>query len=251
MCNPNASYWPAKKSRAGTDVEVKTADGGAMMVHVSRPEGEGPYPTVLVLPDYFDPEHYYHDLADQFAAAGYLGVCPNVFHRQGKLPEQSHEAAGQRIGSVGDAQVYADVDSTLAYLKAEGLLGELAICGFCWGGRMSYLVAAAHPETRLLLPFYGHLSAWSGPDGEKPGDPMVAADKINARVVGSYGGLDESIPVSAVREMERRLRDRGVTVELKVYEGAPHCFFRTPEWEEASDDAWSRTLHALEETVAQ
>ena len=68
-------------------------------------------------------------------------------------------------------------------------------------------------------------------------------------MVGSYGGGDDSIPLDQVAEMERRLRDKGLSADLKVYDGAPHCFFRTPEWAEASDDAWGRVLSALGETV--
>ena len=68
-------------------------------------------------------------------------------------------------------------------------------------------------------------------------------------MVGSYGGGDASIPLDGVREMERRLKEKGLSAELKIYEGAPHCFFRTPEWKEASDDAWQRVLTALKETT--
>jgi dienelactone hydrolase len=50
--------------------------------------------------------------------------------------------------------------------------------------------------------------------------------------------------------MEQRLSSAGRTADLKVYPGAPHCFFRTPEWETASLDAWGRVLNALKETVA-
>jgi carboxymethylenebutenolidase len=249
MCNPESNYWPGKSTRPGEDLMFASREGANFTVHVSRPEGEPPYPTVLVISDYFDPEHYYFDLADQFAAAGYLGVCPNLFYRQGRLPAQTHEAASQRIALVADDDVFADVDDTLAELDNRGLLGDLAICGFCWGGRMAYLVAARHAEAKLLLPFYGYVVAGTGADGNKPYSPLEEAARIECRVVGSYGGGDPSIPLDGVREMERRLKEKGLQAELKIYEGAPHCFFRTPEWHQASDDAWRRVLTALEESL--
>jgi carboxymethylenebutenolidase len=250
MCNPASNYWPAKSKRAGENVEVPSHDGGKIPVHIARPEGDPPYPTMLIIHDYFDPDDYYFDLAEQYAAAGYLGVAPDFFHRQGDLSEQTHPAAGQRIPAVADDDVFKDVDAVLAYLKDQGLLGSLAITGFCWGGRMSYLLAARHPDTKLLVPFYGHLTAWSGADGNKPYSPLDEADGISAQVVGSYGGGDDSIPLDQVADMEKRLRDQGLQAELKIYAGAPHCFFRTPEWKEASDDSWGRVLSALKETVA-
>jgi carboxymethylenebutenolidase len=205
---------------------------------------------VLIVCDYFDPENYYYDLADQYAGAGFLAACPDLFARQGKLSEQTHEAASARIGAVGDDAAIADLEVTLEYLQGEGLMGDLAVCAFCWGGRVAYLFAARHPEVKLLIPFYGHLTAWSGADGNKPYSPLEEASKIEARVVGSYGGGDDSIPLTDVSQMEDRLRAAGRAVELKVYDGAPHCFFRTPEWEADSNDAWRRVMDALKETVA-
>jgi carboxymethylenebutenolidase len=117
---------------------------------------------------------------------------------------------------------------TLEHLRAQGALGDLYITGCCWGGRIAYLLAARHPEVKLLVPFYEHLTAWSGPEGNKPYSPLEEASKITARVVGSYGGGDDSIPLTDVSQMEEQLRAAGRTAELKVYDGAPHCFFRTP-----------------------
>ncbi|MFN2465774.1 MAG: dienelactone hydrolase family protein [Candidatus Dormibacteria bacterium] len=250
MCNPASNYWPGKSTRKGQDIELTSRDGGKFEAHVSRPDGEAPFPTMLIIHDYFDPQDYYYDLADQYAAEGYLAVCPNLFHRQGTLSEQTHEKAGQRIGAVADEEALQDIDVVLEHLKGEGLLGQLAITGFCWGGRLAYLAAARHRETRALIVMYGHLKAWSGPDGNKPGSPLEAAAQIDARVVGSYGGGDDSIPLDQVAEMEKRLRDKGVSAELKVYDGAPHCFFRTPEWKDASDDVWRRVLDGLRQTVS-
>jgi carboxymethylenebutenolidase len=250
MCNPNVNYWPGKETRAGENIELIGGDGASFPVHVSRPDGSPPFPTMLIVHDYFDPESYYYDLADQYAGAGYLAACPDLFSRHGKLAEQTHEAASARIGAVGDDAAIADLEVTLEHLRGEGLVGDLAVTGFCWGGRVAYLFAARHPEVKLLVEFYGHLTAWTGPDGNKPYSPLEEAPKITARVVGSYGGGDDSIPLTDVSEMEQRLSSAGRTADLKVYPGAPHCFFRTPEWETASLDAWGRVLNALKETVA-
>jgi carboxymethylenebutenolidase len=114
---------------------------------------------------------------------------------------------------------------------------------------MAYLLAARHPEAKLLIPFYGHLTAWTGPDGAHPYSPLDVAEKISAPVVGSYGADDDSIPLDQVRDMERRLTARGTRAELKVYDGASHCFFMTPANEAQSEDAWHRVLGALKEAV--
>lgn len=249
MCNPLSNYWPGKETRQGEEITLTGRDGSSFEVHISRPDGDAPHPTMLIIHDYFDPEDYYYDLADQYAGAGCVAVCADLFERQGTLPEQTHENAGKRIGEVGDDQAIEDLEVVLDHLKEDGLLGDLAITGFCWGGRIAYLFAARHPETRVLVIMYGHLTAWSGTDGNKPYSPLDEAGQIGARVIGSYGGGDDSIPLDQVSDMEKRLRDRGLNAELKVYDGAPHCFFRTPEWKDASDDVWRRVIEGLKETV--
>ena len=250
MCNPASNYWPGKESRPGENITMKSRDGSEFTVHISRPEGDGPHPMMLIIHDYFDPDDYYFDLADQYAAAGYLAVCPDLFHRQGDLSEQTHEQAGQRIGAVGDDEAIDDLEVVLDHVKAHGQVGPLAITGFCWGGRLAYIFAAKHPEVKVLVAFYGHLTAWSGADGNKPYSPLDESAKIQARVIGSYGGGDDSIPLDQVRDMEKRLKDGGAEAELKIYEGAPHCFFRTPEWKDASDDSWNRVISGLKQVLA-
>src|SRR5258708_2941218 len=221
MCNPNLNYWPGKQTRAGENIELTAGDGARLPAHVSRPEGSPPYPTLLIVHDYFDPESYYFDLADQYAGAGYLAACPDLFARQGKLSEQTHEAAGARIGAVSDDGAISDLETTLEHLQGEGLVGDLAVTGFCWGGRIAYLFAARHPEVKLLIPFYGHLTAWSGSDGNKPYSPLEEASKIQARVVGSYGGGDGSISLGDDHQLSEQLLTSRRVAALQGYDGAP------------------------------
>lgn len=249
MCNPNSNYWPGKATRKGENTTMTGNDGTEFEVHVSRPEGDGPHPVMLIIHDYFDPQDYYYDLADQYAAAGYIAACPNLFTRQGPLSEQTHEKAGQRIPAVGDDQAIQDLEVVLEHIRSHGHVGDLAVTGFCWGGRLAYLFAARHPEVKAVVVMYGHLTAWSGADGNKPYSPLDEAGKIRASVIGSYGGGDDSIPLDQVADMEKRLRESGLTADLKVYDGAPHCFFRTPEWKDASDDVWQRVISGLKQTV--
>ena len=248
MCSPQAGSWPQGPKAVGKEHTI-TVGGDQMPVYISTPEGAGPWPTVVILHDYFDPQHFYHGLANHYADEGYAAVVPHLFHRQAELDEQTHEAAGARIGAVTDDGVFEDIAALLDHMKHHGRSSELALTGYCWGGRAAYLIAARFPEFKLLLPFYGHLVAWSGPDGPKPYSPLEEAGKIHARVVGSYAETDESIPLEQVREMEAKLRAAGNEAELKVFSGVGHSFFRLPEHAKESGQAWQRVLAALGETL--
>src|SRR5260370_39745205 len=112
MCTSEPGHWPDGPRQTGQMIEITSKDGTALPVWVCMPEGDGPWPTVLIIHDYFDPEHFYHELACRYAGAGYLGVVPHFFHREPKLAEQTHPAATERIGPVSDQNVYDDVDAT-------------------------------------------------------------------------------------------------------------------------------------------
>jgi carboxymethylenebutenolidase len=249
MCSPQAGFWPQDAAKHGKEESIPLADASELPVYVATPSGEGPWPTVLIIHDYFDPQHFYHALADHYAEEGFAAVVPHFFHRQDLLPEQTHEAATERIGSVTDQGVFDDVAATLKYIESKQLASGLALTGFCWGGRAAYLVAARFDAFKLLLPFYGHLSAWSGPDGPKPFSPLQEADKISARVVGAYGGDDGSIPLDDVRAMEAKLRARRTQADLKIFPGMPHGFFRMPDYAQTSEGAWTRVLMSIRETL--
>jgi len=249
MCSPEAGFWPQDAAKHGKKDVIAVAGSSDMPVYVATPDGQGQWPTVFIIHDYFDPEHFYHGLADHYADEGFAAVVPHLFHRQELLSEQTHEAATARIGAVTDQGVFDDVAATLQYIEREQLASGLALTGYCWGGRAAYLVAARFDVFKLVLPFYGHLTAWSGPDGPKPYSPLEEANKISARVVGSYGETDESIPLDDIRNMEAKLRANGTQADLKIYPGMPHSFFRLPEFASTSELAWARALESIRETL--
>jgi carboxymethylenebutenolidase len=251
MCSPEAGFWPHDAQVRGSVESISVPGSSDMPVYVATPAGEGPWPTVLIIHDYFDPEHFYHALADHYAEEGFAAVVPHLFHRQESLPAQTHEAATERIGAVTDQGVFDDITATLGLIKERKLASGLALTGYCWGGRAAYLVAARFDDFQLILPFYGHLTAWSGPDGPKPYSPLDEAGKIHARVVGFYGETDESIPLDQVREMEAKLQAAGNRAELKIYAGMPHSFFRLQEYASTSEGAWARVLEAIRETFGK
>jgi carboxymethylenebutenolidase len=213
-------------------------------VYICKPDDAGPLPAVLIIHDWYDPEHYYHELACRYAGQGYIGVVPHLFHREGKLPDQNDEHASARIGKPDEAKVLADIDTTIDHLVKEGLMSDLVITGFCWGGRIAYVAAARHPEAKLLIPFYGIIAPFPGPP-----DPLDLAGQIKARVLGIYGDEDGYIPIEKAREMEARLKENGVDTEFMIFPGMGHSFFRMPEHQKESELAWSKVLATLKETV--
>jgi carboxymethylenebutenolidase len=70
------------------------------------------------------------------------------------------------------------------------------------------------------------------------------AGTVEGKVLGLFGGADESIPPAAIETFDEALTAAGVEHRLKAYDGAPHSFFdrKADQFAGASDDAWRQIL---------
>jgi carboxymethylenebutenolidase len=145
--------------------------------------------------------------------------------------------------SLSDEVVERDIAASIAALRARtgGEQQRLFSVGFCYGGRLSFNLAASEHGFAGVIGFYGQVLARD--DGDQHA-PLRLAPRYRCPVLGLFGGADAGIPVSAVEEFRSTLEANAVSHEIAVYDGAPHSFFdRTCEQHrEACDDAWRRVL---------
>ena len=140
--------------------------------------------------------------------------------------------------------VQADTAAGAAWLRDIGSESIFTV-GFCFGGRHSWLAAAAGHGLAGAIGFYGR----PGPGQDGSPGPAQKAGELEAPILGLMGGADEGIPVEQVRAFEQALVDAGADHELVVYDGAPHSFFdrKQEQFADASADAWSRVLAFVEQ----
>jgi carboxymethylenebutenolidase len=141
------------------------------------------------------------------------------------------------------AGIQADVAACAAHLRAAGCDAVFTV-GFCFGGRNSWLAAAAEHGLAGAIGFYGRPGA--GNDGT-PG-PLQRAAEMSAPILALQAGDDPGIPVEDSEAFGEALAAAGVERELVIYDGAPHSFFDRKQEDFAADseDAWSRVLEFLQ-----
>ena len=207
-------------------------------------------PVVLVVSEIFGVHEYVADVARRFAKLGYLAVAPELFVRQGDA--QSYGEIGKLIAEVvskvPDAQVIGDLDACAAWANANG--GDttrLAITGFCWGGRITWLYTAHNAAVKAGVAWYGQMLG--EPSALKPTNPVNVVGQLKAPVLGLYGAEDTGIPLSAVDAMKTALaastNPAAKKSEFVVYPGAGHAFhadYRPSYQREAAEDGWKRCL---------
>jgi carboxymethylenebutenolidase len=231
---------------AAGEVKVPTNDG-QMPAYRAMPATGGPFPIVLVVQEIFGVHEHIKDLCRRLAKAGYFAVAPELYARQGDVSQLKdvQEILTAVVSKVPDAQVMSDLDATVAWAGATGK-GEatrLAITGFCWGGRITWLYCAHNPHVKAGVAWYGRLVGQ--PNALMPKNPIDIAASLKVSVLGLYGGADQGIPVQSVDEMRAALARGTSGSELTVYPDAPHGFnadYRPSYRKEAAQDGWQRML---------
>jgi carboxymethylenebutenolidase len=207
-------------------------------------------PVVLVVSEIFGVHEHIADVARRFAKAGYFAVAPEMFVRQGDAKSYTEIAklVAEVVSKVPDAQVMGDLDAAVAWAKAQGAdTSKLAITGFCWGGRITWLYTAHNPQVKAGVAWYGRLEG--DRSGLNPRHPINVVSDLNGPVLGLYGGADGGIPNESVERMKQALAQQGNASakksEIVLYPGAPHAFhadYRPSYRKEAADDGWKRCL---------
>jgi carboxymethylenebutenolidase len=227
-------------------VQVPVKDG-TMPGYYARPDGKGPYATVLVIHEALGVHEHIQDLCRRLAKIGYFAVAPELFARQGDPRKLADFTAimQQILNKVPDAEVASDLDATVAWARKDKAanISKLGVTGFCWGGRQVWMYAFHNPNLRAAVAWYGFLNHPDSPI--TPKGPLDLAPTLKVPVLGLYGGADSNIPVAQVQEMEAKLKAAHKKAEFVIYPDAPHAFnadYRPSYRPEAAKDGWARML---------
>lgn len=244
VCAQTAISTPADGLEAG-EVSIPTADV-EIPAYRAMPASGGPFPIVLVVQEIFGVHEYIKDVCRRLAALGYMAIAPQMYARQGDvLKLSSIDDIRAVVAKVPDAQVMSDLDAAVAFAKATGKgdAARLAITGFCWGGRVTWLYTAHNPQVKAGVAWYGRLVGEAS--NLTPKHPVDIASDLNAPVLGLYGGQDQGIPLATVERMRAACKAAGKTCEIVVYPDAPHAFhadYRPSYRAEPATAGWSRLL---------
>jgi carboxymethylenebutenolidase len=248
---PIMAQTAIKTSSDGLTAGEVTIDvnGFKMAAYRAAPAGKTGLPVVLVLSEIFGVHEYIADTARRFAKAGYLAIAPELFVRQGDAQSYGEMAKliAEVISKVPDAQVMGDLDATVKWAAANGGdVSRLAVTGFCWGGRQTWLYAAHNKNVKAGVAWYGRLVGTQ--NDLTPKNPIDIAANLSGPVLGLYGGADTGIPLDSVEKMKAALAAGNAAAKASkfvVYPDAPHAFhadYRPSYRKEAADDGWKRAL---------
>jgi carboxymethylenebutenolidase len=244
---------PADAKGGGHAIDVPTPDGASLRAELFLPDGEGPYPGVVVLHESFGLNDDIRRIAGRFAQAGYAALAPDLYSHGTRIVCLSRVMVDMLSGAF--AREIGDVHATRAALAARAEVDpeRIAVAGFCQGGGFA-LVAGTRPGFSAAAVNYGVVpSDRSQLDGVCP-------------VVASYGAKDKIVGRKMAERLERHLEALGVPHDVKTYDDAGHSFFSHVDgwqgWlarvptpmavgydEQAAEDGWRRMLGFFDQHV--
>jgi carboxymethylenebutenolidase len=247
MCFETDSLPPIPVLRGAAvsheDLVLEAQDGNRFAAFAAEPE-ERTDTGVVILPDVRGLYRFYEEIALRLAERGVAAVAIDYFGRTAGVEKRDDDFEYMpHVDETKPDTVQADVSAAVDYLRSRGKTTIFTL-GFCFGGRNSWLAAAAKHGLAGAIGFYGRPG--EGRDGA-PG-PAQRAQEIDAPILALQAGDDKNITAGDNAAFEEALSAAGVEHELVTYDGAPHSFFdrKQEDFGDASDDAWRRVLDFIE-----
>jgi carboxymethylenebutenolidase len=221
------------------------SDGSHMRMHVSVPNEPGPVPAVVVIQHQGGVDEFIQSMTRRLADAGYVAAAPDLYHRDG--PECKDDFVTRR-SRLADRRIVRDVEACVGFLQRHRAVDgrRLGIIGFCMGGRIVYLMAAAHPGFKAAVSYYGGniFRAW----GRDLPSPFERTAEINCPIQGHFGAEDGNPSAADMAKLDAELSKFQKIHDFHSYAGAGHAFMDNTKESyrrQADETSWPRTLEFL------
>ncbi len=239
-------------------VDITTPDGVAD-AFLARPDGDGPFPAVVLNMDGVGLRPVLEAMATRLAAHGYVVLVPNAFYRGGRAPlvpleelfakERSAETMQTLMGLIGSLtpeRAAADARAWVAYLDTQDDVsdGPIATLGYCMGAALAIRTAAAFPDrVKAIATFHGGNLAT-----ENDTSPHLLLPGVKAELYVAHADNDGSAPPEQQQRLKQALDAAGLVYEAELHVGSGHGWTMTdlPVYDEAAAElAWGKMIALL------
>jgi carboxymethylenebutenolidase len=213
------------------------SNGGTSEGYLALPEGTGP--AVIVIQEWWGLVPHITNLADRFAAEGFVALAPDLYHGVGTTEP---DEAGKLMMGLAMDQAAKDIVGAANYLAGRSeVTGKAGAVGFCMGGSLALWSATLSDKIVATVGFYPAVPwermapQWSNYAGK------------SAMIHCSEGDGTSAAP--GIQQAKAAIEAAGGECVLFDYPGTQHAFFNDERPEvhhaEASAGSWARTLDHL------
>jgi carboxymethylenebutenolidase len=234
-------------------ISIPVADGTTLQAYLARPAANPAPAGVIVAHELFGVNPDIRGVADDLAAAGYLAIAPEFYHRDAPPGRWlARDDAGRQEGfaylnRLTRQQALDDTAAGIGWLRSQPAIEQIAMIGFSAGGHLSYLAACQLPISRIAVLYGGWLPTTDIPMSQ-PTPTLELTAGIRGRILYLVGEDDALIDAGQRRQIRDALQAAGTDHEFVSYPDTAHAFFwpgTSAFSQKARDDAWSRILTVL------
>ena len=236
-------------------IQIAGANGDQIHAYVARPDGNGPFPGVVVMMHMPGWDEFYQEFTRRLANHGYTAICPDLYCRAGHGKPDEVTAKVRADGGVPDDQVVGDAAGAMQWLKSQSSSnGRVGIIGSCSGGRHAYLAACRTPGYNAIVDLWGGgvVQAQEQLTAKQPVAPLDYTKDLQTPLLGLFGNDDQRPSRADVDKHEEELKKQGKQYEFHRYDGAGHGFFyyHTGLYrQEQAMDGWSKVFTFFEKNL--
>jgi carboxymethylenebutenolidase len=172
----------------GKVIQLTASDGHKFDAYRAEPAGK-PKGGIIVVMEIFGANSHIRQVADQFAADGYLAIAPAFFDRVQRGFESGYtqpeiDTARSLMQKMNFGDVMKDVAAAMQNIAAAGKTG---IVGYCWGGSVAFKSACEVPGLACAVAYYGGRI------------PDFINEQPKCPVMFHWGETDASIPLDKAK----------------------------------------------------
>ena len=226
---------------------LSVADGTQMHAYVARPQSQSAAPGIILFQEAFGVNQHIRDVADRLAAAGYVVVAPELFHRTAEPGQEfaysDFPSVMPHFQAVTLDTMTQDGQAAYDWLQSQDDVQQdkIGTIGFCLGGQVAFVANAKLP-VQAGVSYYGgglHTRTELAPD-------------LHAPHLFYWGGLDEHISPEQREQIVSAVQAAGKLHVNTVISDAEHgfnCDARPSYNKEAAAEAWALTLAFFREKL--
>jgi carboxymethylenebutenolidase len=200
--------------------------------YIARPEGEGPFPGIVVIHEAYGLNENIKDITRRFADQGYVALAVDLFIGRNRAICMFRVMSGLLLNSLNNRSIH-DLKAALTFLSEQPGVdnSRLGAVGYCLGGSFATAWACTDDRLKAIAPYYA-----GNPR------PLEAVARL-CPVVGSYPDMD--FTTKQGQKLDVELERYQVPHNIKIYSGAKHSFFNDTSRNynaSAAQDSWERVL---------
>lgn len=209
--------------------------------YLAKPDGNGPWPGVVVIQEWWGLNDNIRNITDRLAREGFVALAPDLYY--GETAAEPDDARKLAMAMEWDDALVV-IQSAIDYLIGLPAVQpkKIGVIGFCMGGGLAWHGSAKLKNIGAAVPCYG-------------GGPEMTSDevaRISAPVLAIFGELDKGVSPEVAQRRANMMDAAGIRHETIIYPEAQHAFMNDdrPAYNPAAAEAaWQRISAFFHESL--